>query len=40
MVMPQDEHNPTVESTGTSAPVKQSSGRQTLKTTSPWGHRL
>jgi small subunit ribosomal protein S1 len=38
MVMPQDEHNPTVESTGTSAPVKQSSGRQTLKTTSPWGH--
>ena len=39
MVMPQDEHNPAVEPTSASAPVKQSSGRQTLKTTSPWGQQ-
>jgi small subunit ribosomal protein S1 len=35
MVMPQDEHNPAVEPQSASAPGKQ--GRQTLKTTSPWG---
>jgi small subunit ribosomal protein S1 len=36
MVMPQDEHNPAVEPKGASAPAKQPSGRQTLKTTTPW----
>jgi small subunit ribosomal protein S1 len=36
MVMPQDEHNPAVEPTVPSAPAKQPSGRQTLKTTNPW----
>ena len=35
MVMPQDEHNTAVEPKGASAPAKQS-GRQTLKTTTPW----
>ena len=35
MVMPQEEHNPAVEPQSASAPGKQ--GRQTLKTTSPWG---
>jgi small subunit ribosomal protein S1 len=35
MVMPQEEHNTAVEPKGASAPAKQS-GRQTLKTTTPW----
>src|SRR5687768_6293511 len=38
MAMPQDEHNPAVEPKGASAPVRQS-GRQTLKTTTPWMHQ-
>ena len=36
MVMPQEEHNPAVEPQSASAPVKQPSGRHTLKTTAPW----